>query len=135
MGKGRAKRKFDNQGRKRKPQFRQVPVPGQLIDRLDLLFDLRRLAKKGQQAKKHLWPISRATAWRRVKKVMERAEITGPCATSKGLRHGFGIAMIEAGVSITLVRDLLGHADLKTTEIYLSAVGQEKRNIVLKAWD
>jgi len=49
--------------------------------------------------------------------------------------HGFGIAMIEAGVPITLVRDLLGHADLKTTEIYLSAVGQEKRNIVLKAWD
>jgi len=43
--------------------------------------------------------------------------------------------MIEAGVPITLVRDLLGHADLKTTEIYLSAVGQEKRNIVLKAWD
>jgi len=36
---------------------------------------------------------------------------------------------------ITLVRDLLGHADLKTTEIYLSAVGREKRNIVLKAWD
>ncbi|MCD6199624.1 MAG: tyrosine-type recombinase/integrase [Deltaproteobacteria bacterium] len=52
-----------------------------------------------------------------------------------GLRHGFGIAMIEAGVPITLVRDLLGHADLKTTEIYLSAVGREKRHIVLKAWD
>ena len=49
--------------------------------------------------------------------------------------HGFRIAMIEAGISITLVRDLLGHADLKTTGNYLSAVGQEKRNIVLKAWD
>ena len=49
--------------------------------------------------------------------------------------HGFGIAMIEAGVPITLVRDFLGHADLKTTEIYLSAVGQEKRHIVLTAWD
>ena len=130
------KRQFDNQGRKRKPQFRQVPVPNRLILDLSLAFDLRRLVGKGgKQIQKPLWLFSRATAWRRVKKVMERAGINGPCATSKGLRHGWGVAMIEAGVPITLVRDCLGHADLKTTEIYLSAVGQEKRNIVLKAWD
>ncbi len=128
------KRKFDNQGRKRKPLFRQVPVPERLIEELDLVFDLRR-KRSEKELITPLWSISRATAWRRIKKVMERAGITGPCATSKGLRHGFGIAMIEASVPITLVRDLLGHADLKTTEIYLSAVGQEKRGIVMTAWE
>ena len=82
-----------------------------------------------------MWSISRATAWRRIKKVMARAEIFGPCATSKGLRHSFGIALIEAQTPITLVRDLLGHTDLKTTEIYLSVVGQEKRGLVMRAWE
>ncbi len=128
------KRKFDNLGRKRKPQFRKVPVPEKLIEELDLVFDLRRKMSK-KELNTPLWPISRTTAWRRVKKVMEQSEITGACATSKGLRHGFGIAMIEAGVSITLVRDLLGHTDLKTTEIYLSVVGQEKRRIVMEVWE
>ena len=40
----------------------------------------------------------------------------------------------KARTPITLVRDLLGHTDLKTTEIYLSVIGQEKRNLVMKAW-
>ena len=128
------KRKYDNQGRKRKPQFRQIPVPERLIEELDLVFDLRRKRSK-KELLIPLWSISRATAWRRIKKVMERANIFGPCATSKGLRHSFGIALIEAQTPITLVRDLLGHTDLKTTEIYLSVIGQEKRGLVMKAWE
>ncbi len=78
--------------------------------------------------------MSRSTARREVKKVMERAGIVGPHATSKGLRHGFAIAMLEGGAPITLARDLLGHSDIKTTEIYLTVVGQEKRNIIMNAW-
>ena len=130
------KRKFDNKGNIKLPQYRQVPVPDKLIDDLDLVFDLRRIAKTGKGKDLPLWPMSRATSWRMVKKVMERASIKGKQATSKGLRHGFGIAMLsgERALPITILRDLMGHSDSKITEIYLQAVGAEKRNMVMKAW-
>ncbi len=66
---------------------------------------------------------------------MAAAGIDGPQATSKGLRHAWGIAMIEGGAPITFVRDLLGHSDVKTTEIYLQVIGKEKCNLVMAAWD
>ena len=130
------KRKYDNQGNIKLPQYRQVPVPDKLIDELDLVFDLRRIAKTGKETDKLLWTMSRATSWRMVKKVMDRASIKGKQATSKGLRHGFGIAMLsgERALPITILRDLMGHSDSKITEVYLQAVGIEKRNMVMNAW-
>ena len=130
------KRKHDNQGNIKLPQYRSIPVPDRLIEELDLVFDLRRIAKTGKGSDELLWSISRATAWRMVKKVMNRASIKGKQATSKGLRHGFGIAMLsgERALPITILRDLMGHSDSKITEIYLQAVGAEKRNMVMNAW-
>jgi integrase len=131
------KRKIDSKGREKAPQFRSIPVPEKLIDELELVFDLRR--KKTDKAKcaKPLWGMSRSTAWRMIKRVMTRAEIEGKQATTKGLRHGFGIAMLtgEKPAPLNIVRDLMGHSDTKTTEIYLQAVGQEKREMVMQAWN
>jgi len=127
------KRKYDSQGRERRPQFRKVPVPDRLIKELRLVFNLNRKFQKKEWIEP-FWSMSRTTAWRVINQVMDKAGITGPQATGKGLRHAFGIAMIEGGAPITLVRDLLGHADTKTTEIYLQVVGEEKRDMVLNAW-
>ncbi len=33
-----------------------------------------------------------------------------------------------------ILRDLPGHSDTQTTEIYLQAVGVEKRQLVMQAW-
>lgn len=84
-----------------------------------------------------LWSMSRPTAYRLVKRVMDRAGIQGKQATGKGLRHGFGVAMVTAAkpVPIHILAELMGHSDTKTTEIYLQVVGEEKRNIVTEAWD
>jgi len=35
------------------------------------------------------------------------------------LRHRFGTEMVESNVDLLTVRDLLGHADIKTTQIYI----------------
>jgi len=68
---------------------------------------------------------------------MDRANITGKQATGKGLRHGFGIAMVSGPkpLPIHLLAEIMGHSSTKTTEIYLRFVGDEKRKLVLDAWE
>jgi len=87
------KRKTDARGRIKQPQFRTVPVPGVLIENLDLVYGIRALQKKGKGLDIPLWTMSRPTAYRLVKPVMDRAGIVGKQATGKGLRNGFGVAM------------------------------------------
>ncbi len=121
----------------KKTQYRHIPVPVRLIEDLDLVFDLRRMMKSQQPQNTPLWSMSRPTAWRMVKRAMARAGIEGPQGTAKGLRHGFGIAMLsgEKPLPLNVLRDLLGHSDTQTTEIYLQVIGYEKRQLVMQAWN
>ncbi len=131
------KRKLDNQGRLKRPQYRAIPVPEHVIHQLEFVFDLQRINQSKMHTDTPLWSMCRATAWRLVKFVMAEAGIEGKQATSKGLRHGFGIAMLsgERPAPIHIVRDLLGHSDTSTTEIYLQALDEEKRKMVMQAWE
>lgn len=43
------------------------------------------------------------------------------------LRHTKGIHLLEGGVSLDVIRDFLGHVDIKTTEIYARANLEMKR--------
>ena len=74
------------------------------------------------------------TGWRRVIEVMVHADITGPHATPKGLRHGFGVAAVSAGIPLNLIQKWLGHAQLSTTAIYADAMGAEERDIAKRLW-
>ena len=60
--------------------------------------------------------------------------VKGPQAIPKGLRHGFGVAPIQAGIPLNLLQRWLGHAQLTTTAIYANAVGPEERNIAARMW-
>lgn len=42
--------------------------------------------------------------------VMQEAHLDGPQASPKGLRHGFGVAAVSAGIPLNLVQKWLGHA-------------------------
>ena len=130
------KRKLDNQGNIKKPQYRSVPVPERIIEDIDLVFDLRK-KRTPKEMNKPFWMMSRTTAWRMVKRVMSRAGITGPQATAKGLRHGFGVAMVtgENPLPLHILADLMGHSSTATTEIYTRVIGGEKQKMVLRVWE
>ena len=74
------------------------------------------------------------TAWRRIRGVMEAAGIDGAHASAKGLRHGFGVAAVSAGVPLNLLQKWLGHAHLTTTVIYADAIGEEEHAIAARMW-
>uniref|UniRef100_E6XH29 Integrase family protein n=1 Tax=Shewanella putrefaciens (strain 200) TaxID=399804 RepID=E6XH29_SHEP2 len=130
------KHKTDPRGRLKQAQYRSVPVPPSLIEHLDLVFGLRAQLRREIHADSLLWPQSRPTAYRLVKRVMHRAGIVGAQATGKGLRHGFGVAMVTANppVPLHVISQLMGHSDSKTTEIYLQVLSEERRSLVMNAW-
>ena len=118
--------------KRKKGVFRNIPVPERLIESLDLVHVLRTPKNKNQ----FLWSFSRMTAWRKIKEIMGQADINGPQASPKGLRHGFGVyAIADCEIPLNMVQKWLGHADLKTTAIYANALGKEERDIANKMWN
>jgi integrase/recombinase XerD len=62
-------------------------------------------------------PLDRVNAWRRVKACALRAGLE-PEITPHTLRHSFATHLIEGGAHLRAVQEMLGHASIRTTEIY-----------------
>jgi len=58
----------------------------------------------------------------------------GVSVTPHTLRRSRAMHLIQAGVNLIYIRDLLGHADVSTTEIYARADEQTKRNAIENAY-
>ena len=126
---------FESLKKRRTGIFRSVPVPPALLDALDLVHGIRELqTHRGKGRGVRLWPWSRMTGWRAVHAVMQAAGLEGVPASPKGLRHGFGVAAVTAGIPLNLVQKWLGHAQLSTTAVYANAVGAEEKDIARRMW-
>ena len=50
------------------------------------------------------------------------------------MRHTKAMLLLQAGISLIYIRDLLGHVDIETTEIYARADTEMKRKALEKAY-
>lgn len=123
---------FETLKKRREGVFRAVPVPDSLLDTLNLVHGLK---EKNIRHNDPLWSWSRTTAWRKIKAVMDDAGIKdGAHASPKGLRHGYGVAGISAGVPLNMLSKWMGHSKIETTAIYANALGEEQRQIAERMW-
>ena len=112
--------------KRRKLVMREVPVPKSLIAELD---------GKNSEDRRCLFPCHRATAWRFIKAVMAAAQIRGPQAVPKGLRHCFAVHAVRSGVPLNLIQIWLGHAQMSTTLIYATASATTQREFASLMWN
>lgn len=109
-----------------KLRTRRLPIPAFLVAGL--------LDIAPREESKLLWPFSRTTGWRTIKGVMRQAEISGIHATTKGLRHGFGVRGAMGRMPSNVIQQWMGHADPSTTAIYLDVKDEEERALIEKTW-
>lgn len=62
-------------------------------------------------------PLRRETVWRIVSEAARRAGLEQDVSPHT-LRHTFATHLVEGGADLATVQELLGHADISTTEIY-----------------
>ena len=107
-------------------QIRRVPVPEFLLKELSNL--------PPHLGCKPIWLFSRTTGWRIIKTVMKAADVAGIHATTKGMRHGFGVRGAMMQIPVSVIQSWMGHSDPATTAIYLAVRDEEERELIGKTW-
>ncbi|MCK5064693.1 MAG: tyrosine-type recombinase/integrase, partial [Candidatus Fermentibacteraceae bacterium] len=74
-------------------------------------------------------PLSRMTVWNIVRESAHRAGIKQR-VHPHSMRHSFATHLLQGGADLRVVQELLGHSDIKTTEIYTAVDRTYLRGVI-----
>ncbi len=111
-------------------KFRVVPLGGRAIEKIAAWLPQRmQWAHRdealfiGDSGKR----LGRTTVWRMIKQYARHANIAQN-VTPHALRHSFATHMLDNGADLRSVQEMLGHADIGTTQIYTHVSAERLSN-------
>ncbi len=78
-------------------------------------------------------PLTRAGAFLILRKLAERAGLEPERVHPHLLRHSFATHLLEGGADLRSVQEMLGHADLGTTELYTHVSDRRRRDVYFRS--